>query len=73
MLIRSLPVERWTKSQAAIAFLAIGVHLGNLRMQNAEGHLLGHVRDLDDRAMIRIRVSTKRANGKRITQIRAMS
>jgi hypothetical protein len=24
----------------------IGVHLGNLRMQNAEGHLLGHVRDL---------------------------
>src|SRR5688572_31060062 len=46
VMIRSLPVERWTKRQAAIAFLAIGVHLGNLRMQNAEGHLLGHVRDL---------------------------
>jgi len=45
-LIRSLPVERWTRRQAAIAFLAIGVHLGNLRMQNAQGHLLGHVRDL---------------------------
>ena len=29
-----------------MAFLAIGVHLGNLRMQNAQGHLLGHVRDL---------------------------
>ena len=29
-----------------IAFLIIGVQLGNLRMQNAEGHLLGHVRDL---------------------------
>jgi hypothetical protein len=29
-----------------MAFLAIGVHLGNLRMQNAEGHLLGHVKDL---------------------------
>jgi len=45
VLIRRLPVERWTRREAAIAFLVIGVHLGNLRMQNAEGHLLGHVRD----------------------------
>jgi Taurine catabolism dioxygenase TauD, TfdA family len=46
VLIKGLPVERWTRRQAAIAFLVIGVQLGNLRMQNAEGHLLGHVRDL---------------------------
>lgn len=46
VLIRRLPVERWTKRQAAITFLIIGAQLGNLRMQNAEGHLLGHVRDL---------------------------
>src|SRR5688572_9854735 len=46
VLIRGLPVERWTKREAAIAFVVIGTHLGNLRMQNAEGHLLGHVRDL---------------------------
>ena len=46
VLIKGLPVERWTKEEAAIAFLAIGVHLGNLRRQNAEGHLLGHVTDL---------------------------
>jgi hypothetical protein len=46
VLIKALPVERWTRREAAIAFLAIGVHLGNLRIQNAEGHLLGHVRDL---------------------------
>jgi hypothetical protein len=46
VLIRQLPVAQWTKRQLAIAFLAIGVHLGNLRMQNAAGHLLGHVRDL---------------------------
>ena len=39
-------MERWTRREAAIAFLVIGVHLGNLRMQNAEGHLLGHVKDL---------------------------
>lgn len=46
VLIRRLPIERWTRRQAAIAFLIIGAQLGNLRMQNAEGHLLGHVRDL---------------------------
>jgi hypothetical protein len=46
VLIKGLPVQRWTRRKAAIAFLAIGVHLGNLRMQNAAGHLLGHVKDL---------------------------
>jgi hypothetical protein len=46
VLIKALPVERWTTREAAIAFLGIGVHLGNLRMQNAAGHLLGHVKDL---------------------------
>jgi len=46
VLIKGLPIERWTRRQAAIAFLVIGAQLGNLRMQNAEGHLLGHVRDL---------------------------
>jgi len=46
VLIRALPVKRWSKREAAIAFLGIGVHLGCLRMQNAAGHLLGHVKDL---------------------------
>jgi hypothetical protein len=46
VLVKALPVERWTAREAAIAFLGIGVHLGNLRMQNASGHLLGHVKDL---------------------------
>jgi hypothetical protein len=46
VLIKALPVERWTAREAAIAFLGIGVQLGNLRMQNAAGHLLGHVKDL---------------------------
>jgi len=46
VLIKRLPVERWTRRKAALAFLIIGAHLGNLRMQNGDGHLLGHVRDL---------------------------
>src|SRR6185369_8386375 len=46
VLIKALPVERWSAREAAIAFLGIGVHLGKPRMQNAAGHLLGHVKDL---------------------------
>jgi hypothetical protein len=46
VLIQALPVQRWTRREAAIAFLGIGTHLGSLRMQNAAGHLLGHVKDL---------------------------
>lgn len=46
VLVRSLPVRRWTRRETVIAFLGIGVHLGNVRMQNAAGHVLGHVKDL---------------------------
>lgn len=46
VLLRRLPVERWSSRQTAIAFLGIGSHLGSLRPQNADGHLLGHVKDL---------------------------
>ena len=46
VLIQALPVQRWTRREAAIAFIGIGTHLGSLRMQNAAGHLLGHVKDL---------------------------
>ena len=46
VLMRRLPVERWDNRQSAIAFLGIGSHLGSLRSQNADGHLLGHVQDL---------------------------
>jgi hypothetical protein len=68
VLIKGLPVERWTSREAALAFLVIG-HLGSLRMQNAEGHLLGHVRDLGGSTMIRIHVSIRRVNGRLIIQI----
>jgi hypothetical protein len=46
VVIKGLPVERWTRGEVALAFLIIGAKLGALRMQNAEGHLLGHVKDL---------------------------
>jgi hypothetical protein len=45
-LIRSLPVERWTLVESAIAFFGIGAHIGAARPQNAKGHALGHVKDV---------------------------
>jgi hypothetical protein len=49
-LLRGLPVARWRQAHgpdfAARAFLALGLHLGRPRPQNAAGDLLGHVRDL---------------------------
>jgi hypothetical protein len=46
VLLRRLPVERWSKRQAAAAFFGLGAHLGAARPQNAQGHVLGHVKDL---------------------------
>jgi hypothetical protein len=45
-LIRGLPVLEWPLRQSAMAFFGLGAHLGAARPQNAEGHVLGHVRDL---------------------------
>jgi hypothetical protein len=45
-LIRSLPVELWTRLESAVAFFGIGAHIGAARPQNAKGHALGHVKDL---------------------------
>ena len=49
-LLRRIPVERYSTEESAIIFYGIGTHLGNARMQNAKGHVLGHVRDLDMRS-----------------------
>jgi TfdA family taurine catabolism dioxygenase TauD len=46
VLLRALPVGTWTKRESALAFFGIGTHIGNARSQNAQGHVLGHVKDL---------------------------
>jgi hypothetical protein len=46
VVLRGLPVERWGSRLSAVAFYGLGVHIGRPRTQNAQGHLLGHVRDL---------------------------
>ena len=46
VLLRGLPVEQWGARLCAVAFYGLGLHIGVPRTQNAQGHLLGHVRDL---------------------------
>ena len=46
VLLRGLPVARWPRRLSATAFLGLGTHLGRMRPQNAQGHVLGHVRDM---------------------------
>jgi hypothetical protein len=45
-VIRGLDPERLSPRERAAAFLGVGAHLGALRSQNAQGHVLGHVKDL---------------------------
>lgn len=44
-VIRGLPVAQYSQKMAAIIFCGIGCHIGRARSQNAEGDLLGHVRN----------------------------
>jgi hypothetical protein len=45
VLIRGVPVQRWTEKQSEIFFWCLGHHFGIPGAQNPEGDLLGHVRD----------------------------
>lgn len=46
VLIRGVPVHRYSRLQSTIAFWGIGTYLGHAVSQNGKGHLLGHVVDL---------------------------
>jgi hypothetical protein len=46
MIIRGIPVERYSMEEAAAAFLGIGACFGKPVSQNGKGHILGHVKDL---------------------------
>jgi len=45
-LLRGLPVTNYNEREAVTIFYGLGTHLGNARSQNAQGHILGHVRNL---------------------------
>jgi len=45
-VLRGLPISNYTQEFAAAIFCGIGAHIGSARSQNADGHILGHVRDI---------------------------
>lgn len=46
IVIRGLPLERYSDDQIARIFWGIGRYIGNPISQNAQGDLLGHVKDI---------------------------
>jgi hypothetical protein len=46
ILVRGMPVDRWTTRQCAIGYFGLGTMLGEPVSQNAMGHILGHVKDI---------------------------
>lgn len=45
-LLRGLPIDKYSKADAARIYWGIGAQLGQAFAQNAQGDMLGHVRDL---------------------------
>jgi TfdA family taurine catabolism dioxygenase TauD len=46
VMLRGFPVLRFDREEQAIAYLGLGAYLGDRISQNAQGHILGHVKDL---------------------------
>lgn len=46
MLIRGLPRDRYSAEEMGLIYWGIGTHFGRAVAQNAQGDVLGHVRDL---------------------------
>lgn len=45
VVVRGLDIDGWSEREAGLAYYAMGRQLGIPVKQNADGHLLGHVRD----------------------------
>jgi hypothetical protein len=45
VVVSGLPVDKWGDDRSALAFWALGHHLGVPGAQNPDGELLGHVKD----------------------------
>ena len=46
--LQSLPVDRWSEGDIALAYWAIGTHIGTGVSQSYKGDRLGHVRDIGE-------------------------
>lgn len=56
-LLRGIDVKKYNREKLATLFMGVGAHLGNARSQNADGHLLGHVRNVyKDKEDVNVRI-----------------
>ena len=46
LFVKRIPVQSWGQRKSAVSFLLFSKLLGQLRLQNKLGHVLGHVADL---------------------------
>lgn len=46
IVIRGLPIERYTADEAAIIYYGLGLHMGTPVSQNMNGDMLGHVKNI---------------------------
>lgn len=46
VLIRGVPIHRYSRLQSVIAYFGIGNHIGRVVSQNGKGHLVGHVKNI---------------------------
>ena len=46
MVLRGLPLDRWSRREALLAYWLLGSHLGTPLPNNARGDMIGHVVDL---------------------------
>lgn len=49
-LMRGVPIDDYSREEAALVYWGLGTHLGYPVSQNAKGHLLGHVLDLGEKS-----------------------
>lgn len=56
ILIRGLPIERYTEDEAAIIYYGLGLHMGTPVSQNIKGDMLGHVRNIGELDTKHVRV-----------------
>ncbi len=52
VLVRGVPVERYSREDATLVYWGIGVHIGFPVCQNARGEMIGHVLDLGARSAV---------------------
>jgi hypothetical protein len=46
VMLQNFPIDRMDREEVVIAYLGVGSHIGNKMIQNASGHVLGHVKDI---------------------------